>query len=118
MKIQKLDASVKDITDVLKGAKGDEIYCLVQRGYGIADAYTLVHGEELQQQREARLRQALQNEFRGKEHLTDFASNGQEQPNVPPEIMAEFQRMLPNATKEQICRFYQKDQKSVKRRKG
>ena len=118
LKIRNLDDSVETIADVLTGAKGDDIYGMVKRGYAIADAYALAYREELQQRQEARLRQEIRNELRSKEHLTAVDGRGQEQPSVPPEIMREFRRLLPDATGEQICRFYQKDLKNVKRKKG
>lgn len=113
-KIRRWDPSIRDLEQISSSDRFEEIYEKVKRGYSLADAFYVVHGERLQKQAADRAEQALRNRLKSKEHLEKTGSRGSSETAVPQEIMREFRRILPKADREEIRKFYRRDQAQLK----
>ena len=115
-KIRSLDREITDLESLAACPYFPRIYEKVMRGYALSDAYSLAKAEEQRHIAEARARRSDDLKRRGKEHLKRVTPRGGGEISVPNEVMAEFQRLLPDATKEEIRRFYRKDHKRQRRK--
>lgn len=113
-KIRRWDPSVQGLEQIAASERFEEIYEKVKRGYSLADAFYLAHGERLQKQAADRAEQALRNRLQSKEHLEKTGSRGGSETVVPKEVMKEFRRIFPKAGSEEIRKFYRRDQAHLK----
>lgn len=106
--IQKLNPAIGSVEDLLKLPNAKEFYATVQRVGNLSDAYKLVYFDQLKNQQAEQARQQAQVNARGKEHLTPTQSRGEGNISVPADVMANYRRIMPNATEAQILAHYQK----------
>lgn len=106
--IQKMNPAIGSVEDLLNLPNAKEFYAAVQRVGNLADAYKLVHFNQLVNQQAEQVRQQAQVNARGKEHLTPTQSRGEGSVSVPADVMANYRRIMPNATEAQILAHYQK----------
>lgn len=101
--ITAVNPAIKTAADLASDPRYDEILRMVQNNYRISDAYKLAHMDDLAQ-RTGR-QQAINRQ--GKAHMTSTQSRGGEGPvNVPADEMDMFRRLVPDATDEEIGKFY------------
>lgn len=101
--ISSINPAIKDAADLASDPRYDEILRMVQNNYRISDAYKLAHMDDLAQ-RTGR-QQAINRQ--GKAHMTSTQSRGGEGPvNVPADEMDMFRRLVPDATDDEIGKFY------------
>ncbi|MBQ1252473.1 MAG: hypothetical protein IIY02_06115 [Firmicutes bacterium] len=110
-KIREIDPAIGDLETLADQPYFPRIYEKVLRGYALADAFALVKAEEQRRFAAARAKQNLDRKSRGKEHLKATAQRGGGEVTISEAELAEFQRLLPDATKDDIRRFYKKDHK-------
>jgi hypothetical protein len=107
--IRAMDPEMKDLGAILNSEAGDRFRQYVDRGFTFLEAYKLAA--------EDRLRKISGNRERarqgGKEHLASTVTRGKGGISVPPEVMAQFRALLPDATDEDIRKFYAADQKRL-----
>ena len=114
-KIRQWEPSVASLEDLTAGDAFGDLYDKVLRGYSLSDAFYLANAEKIRRTAEEKAEQALRNRLLGKEHLASTTARGEGENPVPPEIMKEFKRLLPNAQSDDIRRFYRRDQAKLKR---
>ena len=117
-KIRQWDGTVQNLTDLTATDHYQDIYEKVKRGYSLSDAYYLANREKLSQQTAAKAERSALNHVMSKDHLSGTKPRGAGDHFVPPEVMSEFRRLLPNASAEEIRRYYQKDLSHLKKQKG
>jgi hypothetical protein len=101
--ITAVNPAIKTAEDLASDPRYDEILRMVQNNYRISDAYKLAHMDDLAQ-RTGR-QQAINRQ--GKAHMTSTQSRGGEGPvNVPADEMDMFRRLVPDATDDEIGKFY------------
>ena len=107
--IRAMDPEMKDLGTILNSEAGEKFRQYVGRGFTFLEAYKLAA--------EDRLRKISGNRERarqgGKEHLASTVTRGKGAVSVPPEVMAQFRALLPDATDEDIRKFYAADQKRL-----
>lgn len=112
-KIKAYDSSVKDASDVFS----DEVANLVNRGYDISDAYLIVHKDEIMSQKAGYAAQEARNNIASKAHLEKSAPHGTGGIEIPADVYDDFMLLNPNATKESIRKFYERDLKRTRKDK-
>lgn len=113
--IQKLNPEIKTVEDLLSMPNAKEFYALVQRGNSLSDAYKLACFDQIMGKKAEQAQIQAQNLARSKGHLTPDVSRGEGAVTVPKDVMADYRRMMPKATDEQIQNHYAK---YLKNRKG
>ena len=110
-RISELDPSIKSIEDFVKMENHDRFYELVKRGNNFYDAFCLANMDKLVEMKakaEARKRANLAN---SKEHMRRKSSRGQGAVTVPPDVMALYRELMPDATEAEIQKHYNKQLK-------
>ena len=99
-----LNPAIKTAQDLLNDPKWNEMSTLVnERNYALADAYKLVHYDELTTRKSTQ--QAINRQ--GKSHMTSTQQRGGEGlPTVPSDELSMFHRLLPDVSDDEIARFY------------
>lgn len=115
-KIRGIDPAIGDLATLADQPYFPRIYEKVLHGYSLADAFALVKAEEQRRFAEVRAKQNMDRKSRGKEHLKATPRRGGGEVTISEAEMAEFQRLLPDATKDDIRRFYKKDHKRKHRK--
>jgi len=102
--ITALNPAIKSIQDIAALPKYNEIYDKVtKQNYNLVDAYKLVYFDDLASRRGRQ--QAINHA--GKSHLTSTQARGGEGPvNVPRDELDMFHRLIPDATDDEIGKFY------------
>lgn len=114
-KIRRWDDEVKSLEDIADSPNFEAVYEKVMRGYDLSDAVYLANAEKYRQRTAARAEQAAINRLRSKEHLVGVRARGGGDTVVPRDVMAEFKRLMPKASGEEIRKFYRKDQAHLKK---
>ena len=110
--ISSIDPSIKTLDDIRAMDNSQEIFDKVGHGYSLRDAYITSNIAQITQRKQAAARQQVINQTVSKQHLQTTGGNGSgEEISVPPEIMAEYRAMLPNATDKQIKAHYKRTMK-------
>lgn len=107
-RISELDPSIKSIEDFVKMENHDRFYELVKRGNNFYDAFCMANMDKLVEMKakaEARKRANLAN---SKKHMTSKSSRGQGAVTVPPDVMAYYRELMPDATEAEIQKHYNK----------
>lgn len=111
--IQKVDPTIKGYDDIVDDLKNDDFKAMIDRGYKISDAYFLLHkGDILNRQAEMNRQEAI-NTLRGKEHLKKSSSHGEAGYIATSEEIAEYQRLNPDRSVEEIRNFIARDRKRM-----
>lgn len=114
-KIQRWDEEIKSLEDIADSENFDAIYERVIRGYDLSDAVYLANADVYRRRVADRAEQAAINRLRSKEHLVGVQTRGGGETVVPRDVMAEFKRLMPKASGEEIRKFYRKDQAHLKK---
>lgn len=103
--ISQMNPSIQSVEDLVKDDKYDEIFKRIQTSnISLYDAYRLTHFDDISRRtgRQQAINQA------GKSHMTSTVARGEGSVNVPGDVMSMFRQMVPNASDEQIAKFYNK----------
>lgn len=114
-KIRQWDDEIKSLEDIADSEQFAAIYDRVMRGYDLSDAVYLANAASYQRRAADRAEQAAINRLRSKEHLVGVHTRGGGETVVPRDVMAEFKRLMPKASGEEIRKFYRKDQAHLKK---
>ena len=115
-KIQEFDPRVKSFEDFYNDDKHEEMVQMVkEQGMKIHQAWKLAHFDDIVTRSVEASKQDTLNRVRGKEHLEKTGSRGDGGISIPSDILAEFQMMMPDASVEEIRKFYAKDAKRMKK---
>lgn len=105
--ISKLDPSIRSTADLLNMPRAQEFYEYVRRGNSFLDAFYLVNRERLAAQAAEAAKQQTLSSVRSREHLTATGSGrGAGAQGVPADELAMFRLFNPDASEEDIQRFY------------
>ena len=106
--ISRMDPNVKEPADLLKQPWSQDFYQFVQEGYSFLGAYHKAVSNIQAKQADAAARQKATN-VNSKAHLTASAApQGGGMEAVPPDEMKYFRLFMPNASQEEIQRYYNK----------
>lgn len=108
-KIRRWEPDAKDLSVILNSDRFPEIYEKVMRGYSLSDAYYLAKAENHLRYAGDKAKESAALKERSKDHLNATAPRGGGEVSVPAEVMAEFKRLMPDATKDEIRAYYRKD---------
>lgn len=109
--IHKLDPSVNGVEDLLKLPNADKFQEYVRRGNTFLDAYYLANREEVQRRSAASALRQAQAQAKSKAHLpTAPTPRGPGAVSVPKEDMDIFRLFNPDATEEEIQKYYNRQQ--------
>lgn len=114
-RIRQWDSAVAALEDIAAADVFPAIYEKVMRGYSLSDAYYLANADRLQREAVTRAEDALRSRLESKEHLRTVKNRGGGEAHIPAEVMAEFQRILPEADVGAVRKFYRKDRGRVRR---
>ena len=108
--IRSMDPEMKDLVTILNSQAGQKFREYVDKGLTFTEAYKLAAHDRLAgiSGNRERARTA------GKEHLAATATRGKGEVAVPTAIMAEIRKLNPDATDDEIRKFYAADQKRLK----
>lgn len=109
--IRKMDpeAKLESVEDLLKMPNAKEFYEYVKRGNSFVDAYKLANFQRLSERTAEAAKQQALNNARSKDHLSGSgASRGSGSESVPAEEMAMFRLMMPDASDDEIRKYYNK----------
>lgn len=109
--ISKLDPDVKGIDDILNAPEYPQIIERVKRGDSLQDAYRLVYWDKLSTRQAQAAGQAARNRAAGKNHLQPTRSKGAGSVEVTQDVIEEYQRIMPDATPEEIRKYEAKYRK-------
>ena len=105
--IRSLNPQIHSLADILAMETAPEFRNGVQKGLSFLEAYKLANMEAIAEEKAQRAREAAQSNTRGKDHLVATGNNrGGGSASVPPEQMRLFRQMNPNASADQIQKFY------------
>ena len=105
--IKKFDKDVKTFDDIAKNPHFADIEKMWQNGYSLDDAYYLANRAEIEQKRQAAVKQQVINQTAGKKHLKATGQNGAgSEVHVPADTLAIYREMMPNATDAEIRAHY------------
>ena len=94
--IAKLDSKIKSVEDLANQENYDTFYDLVQKGYGMADAYKLANFDKLTGQAAAAERQKALTLAASKDHLKSTRARGEGATAVPADVRAMYRMLNPN----------------------
>ena len=110
-RIREMDPEMEDLGAILRSEAGDRFRQYVDMGLDFVDAYTLAARERLEELRTHRAEEAARAKAAGKDHLSATTSRGRGALSVPAGEMAIIRALLPDATDEEIRRYYNQDRK-------
>lgn len=112
--INKEDPSITSMDDLLKHPKFKEISEKVGMGASLEQAYAMVCQDEIVQRKAEAMAAQMRNNYAGKSHLGSTVPRGDGGISVPASVMAEYRKILPDASEEQILKHYAKEQRMKK----
>lgn len=107
--IRGMDPEMTDLKAILSSRAGGEFRKYVGMGLSFLDAYTLAAREKLGELRDRRTAERIRGKAAGKDHLSATRTRGQGGVSVPAGEMAIIRAILPDATDEEIHRYYRQD---------
>ena len=114
-RIRAMDPEMRDLGAILRSDAGESFRRYVGMGLDFVDAYTLAARERLEELRARRAEDAARAKAAGKDHLSATTSRGRGALSVPAGEMAIIRALLPDATDEEIRRYYNQDRKRFAR---
>lgn len=111
--IQKFDPTIKGFDDIVNDPHHDQFKEMVDRGYRISDAYILLHKDDILNRQAEMSRQETLNTMRGKEHLKKSSPHGDGDYVATAEEIAEYQKLNPGKSAEDIRKFIARDRKRM-----
>lgn len=112
--IQAVNPTIKSLEDIASMPTAPAFNRYVQQGLGLEDAYYLANRAEIEGKKTAAAKQAAINQTRSKGHLDSGAGGAANAVVVPPEEVAMYRAMMPNATDEEIRKDWEKFQKALR----
>ena len=109
--IRAMDPEMQDLGAILSSEAGPKFRQYVSMGLDFVDAYTLAAREKLGELRDRRTAESIRAKAAGKGHLSATSTRGQGSVSVPAGEMAVIRALLPDATDEEIRRYYNQDRK-------
>lgn len=106
-----MDPDVKDLQSILTGPYGDKFRGYVAKGLSFVESYKLAAEEKLSQRRTGQAAEAARIKAASKDHLSATGARGQGALSVPADEMALFRELMPDASAEEIQRYYNADRK-------
>ena len=110
-RIRAMDPEMRDLGDILRSDAGESFRQYVGMGLDFVDAYTLAARERLEELRSRRAEENARAKAAGKDHLSATTTRGRGSLSVPAGEMAVIRALLPDATDEEIRRYYNQDRK-------
>ena len=110
-RIRAMDPEMSDLGAILGSQAGEKFREYVALGLDFVDAYTLAAREKLQALRDRHTAETLRTRPSGKDHLSATSSRGQEGVSIPKTELAIIRALLPDASDEEIRRYYRADKK-------
>ena len=110
-RIRAMDPEMRALGAILRPGGGGSFRRYVGMGLDFVDAYTLAARERLEELRARRAEDAARAKAAGKDHLSATTSRGRGALSVPAGEMAIIRALLPDATDEEIRRYYNQDRK-------
>lgn len=107
--INKLDSSIKNVTDLLNHPSYDKILERVKNGASLVDAFKLENFDTLTGRASDAAVQSALNNINNKSHVKTTSGSATSDVVVPTEIYNTYKRNLPNWTDEQIKKHYAKE---------
>ena len=110
--INKIDPSVKTVSDLMQRPEYRQIYANVQKGLSIVDAFKLANYDSLTQANAAKARQAALNAANSKEHMAPTQTRGAGAVTVPKDVKEMYRLYNPEATDAEIQAHYNRYHKN------
>ena len=107
--IRRMDPEMTDLNAIMSSDAGEEFRKYVDMGLSFLDAYTLAARERLGELRDRRTAERIRGKAAGKDHLSATSTRGQGGVSVPAGEMAIIRALLPDASDEEIRRYYRQD---------
>jgi hypothetical protein len=104
--IMTLDPSVTGAEDLKNQPGYDQLCAMVERGYELADAWKLLHFQDLNKQAAYAGRQEGASSSRGKEHMMRTPMRALLGAQVPQQILSQYRLLNPEATEGEIRSHY------------
>ena len=109
--IREIDPSITSLSDLTKMPNYQRFYDLVKRGNTLTDAFRLVNMDRQTSQVREQAQQAALNKVASKSHLDRTTTRGAGAVTVPADVMEQFRIFNPDATDEEIRKYWAKSQK-------
>lgn len=107
--INKLDASITTIDDVAKLENVQDIIALVNKGYGLYDAYRLANYDSILANNSDNAKKQAVDDINSKSHIKTSQGANAKSTYVPKEVYDMYKRNMPKWTDEQIRNHYAKN---------
>ena len=114
--IQEFDPTIKSVLDIANSEHGTEVEEMIRKGYKISDAWKIANLDKIKQRTATAAQLETSSKARSKEHLEKSEQKGKGGISIPSAELAEFKKIMPKATKEQIQKYWEKDQKRFKKK--
>lgn len=109
--ITAMNPHIKTLGDLLEGDHAEEVRTYVKRGYTFVDAYKLATFDQAKTKTAKAAKQAALNHAASKDHLTKSSPHGKGGVQVPPDQLALYRQLVPDATDEEIKKHYERHAK-------
>lgn len=114
-RIREMDPEMEDLGAILRSEAGDRFRQYVDMGLDFVDAYTLAAREKLGELRDRRTAERTRAKAADRSHLSATSTRGYGGVSVPAGELAIIRALLPDASDEEIRRYYSQDRKRFKR---
>ena len=114
-RIREMDPEMEDLGAILRSEAGDRFRQYVDMGLDFVDAYTLAAREKLGELRDRRTAERTRAKAADRSHLSATSTRGYGGVSVPAGELAIIRALLPDASDEEIRRYYNQDRKRFKR---
>lgn len=112
-KIHALDPTISEYKDLAADLENEEFKEMIERGYKVNHAYLILHKDEIISRQAEMSRQETLNTMRGKEHLKKSSPHGDGDYVATAEEIAEYQKLNPGKSAEDIRKFIARDRKRM-----
>jgi len=104
--IRRMDPEMTDLNAIIHSEAGERFKAYVRRGLNFEDAYTLAARDRLTNLQAGKAQEAARVQAASKDHLNATGKRGTGAAPVPPDVMRDFRELVPDATEEEIQRYY------------
>lgn len=112
--IREFDPEVRTFEEIVESDRGSAIIGMIKRGYSLSDAYYLAHKDTINKRTAELSRQEAMNAARGKDHLNKSVSHGDGGVVVSSDVIADFRRLNPDMSVDEIRAWVARDAKRMK----
>jgi hypothetical protein len=106
--IRRMDPEMTDLNAIICSEAGERFKAYVRKGLNFEDAYTLAAKDRLANLQAGKAQEAARVQAASKDHLNATGKRGTGAAPIPPEVMRDFREIVPDATDEEIQRYYTK----------